>query len=64
LFFATSIASACRVWLKTVNKDLGTKIRSTRDETNGDESRAPRQTGRSWDVVVGEEDEVNQRRSA
>ena len=36
LFFALSIASACRVWLKSANKDVAPRRRPTR-ESAGEE---------------------------
>ena len=41
MFFATSIASACRVWLKSVSKDVGAKRRPTRESVDGAEPEAP-----------------------
>jgi len=37
LFFATSIASACRVWIKLVSKDLAPRRRPTRESHQGAE---------------------------
>jgi hypothetical protein len=41
LFFATSIASACRVWLKSVSKDMLPRRRPVRPSSDGDEPEAP-----------------------
>ena len=41
MFFATSIASACRVWLKSVGKEVGVRRRPTRQSTDGAEPQAP-----------------------
>jgi len=41
MFFATSIASACRVWLKSVSKELGIRRRPTR-QSAGDTEPEPR----------------------
>jgi len=41
LFFATSIASACRIWLKSVSKDVGPRRRPTRESTERAEPEAP-----------------------
>ena len=41
LFFATSIASACRVWLKSVSKEVGVRRRPTRESADGAEPGAP-----------------------
>jgi len=41
LFFATSIASACRVWLKSLSKELGAKRRPTKDSADGSETEKP-----------------------
>jgi hypothetical protein len=38
LFFATSIASACRVWIKSVSKDMVPRRRPTR-EAAGEEKQ-------------------------
>ena len=38
LFFATSIASACRVWIKSVSKDMVPRRRPTR-ESAGEEKQ-------------------------
>jgi len=37
LFFATSIASACRVWLKSLSKDVGVRKRPVRESLEKDE---------------------------
>ena len=37
LFFATSISSACRVWLKAVSKETAPRKRSPRESTYRDE---------------------------
>jgi len=34
LFFATSIASACRVWLKSVSKEIVARRRPTRESAH------------------------------
>ena len=39
MFFATSIASACRVWLKSVSKEV--RKRPTRQSVDGAEPEAP-----------------------
>jgi len=41
MFFATSIASACRVWLKSVNREAGIRRRPTIESSDGAEPTAP-----------------------
>jgi hypothetical protein len=42
LFFATSIASACRVWLKSIsNRDVGVRRRPTRKPSDVPEPEKP-----------------------
>lgn len=41
IFFATSIASACRVWLKSISKEVGFRKRPTRKSADGAEPEAP-----------------------
>ena len=41
IFFATSIASACRVWLKSISKEVGIRKRLTKMSADGAESEAP-----------------------
>ena len=41
MFFATSIASACRVWLKSVSKEVGARRRPMRESVDGAEPEAP-----------------------
>ena len=41
VFFATSIASACRVWLMSISKEVGMKKRPTRQSADGAEPEAP-----------------------
>ena len=40
MFFATSIASACRVWLKSVSKEVGVRRRPTRQSADVGEPEA------------------------
>jgi hypothetical protein len=37
MLFATSIASACRVWLKSYSREAGSKNRATKRSGEGDE---------------------------
>jgi hypothetical protein len=41
LFFALSIASACRVWLKSMTKDAGVRKRPTKESADRDEAKGP-----------------------
>jgi heme/copper-type cytochrome/quinol oxidase subunit 1 len=41
MFFATSIASACRVWLKSFNREVGIRKRPTIESSDGTELKAP-----------------------
>jgi hypothetical protein len=41
MFFATSIASACRVWLKSVSKEVGVRRRPARESADRAEPEAP-----------------------
>ena len=41
VFFATSIASACRVWLMSISKEVGMRKRPTRKSADGTEPEAP-----------------------
>ena len=41
MFFATSIASACRVWLKSVSKEVGVRRQPRRESADRAEPEVP-----------------------